>query len=179
MTLTPNTSNPAPRPTPAADQREQSFLGMVMRNKELIWNICRSYGFSAAWEVEDAYQEVLCMLWRDMDQFKGRSAERTWVYRVAKNTLLMLKRKDSNLPQPDNGPLAPFYSDTVPDTENYNLLMELVNHLPDMDRDVVHAHIEGFSYKEISDIFGLTVPAVAMRLARSKARLRRQYNHLK
>ena len=159
--------------------RERLFHDLVMRNKNLIWSVCRTFGFSAAWQVEDAYQEVLCRLWRDMDQFKGLSSERTWVYRVAKTTLLMLKRKDSNLPSPDNGTPAAFYDDVEPDRENYNLLVELVNNLPPTDRDVLKASIEGFSYKEIALIMDLTVPAVAMRLARSKARIRREYERLK
>lgn len=38
-------------------------------------------------------QEVIYVLWRDFSQFEGRSSERTWVYRVATNAMLMLKRK--------------------------------------------------------------------------------------
>ena len=160
-------------------EREKAFRELVTRNKDYIFNLCKGYRFSASWEIEDAFQEVLCTLWRDMDQFEGRSSERTWIFRVAKNTLLQLKRKESNLPQPDMPTPVPYYDERVPDMENYHYLMQLVNNLPRLDSQIVHAHIEGFSYKEIAQMTQLTVPAVAMRLARAKERLRRQYEKMK
>lgn len=69
---------------------------MVMRQQDLIWHVCSDYSLSAAYEVEDGVQEVLCALWRYFDKFEGRSSERTWVYKVATNAMLMLYRKAGN-----------------------------------------------------------------------------------
>ena len=80
-------------------EREAAFRELLDRQRDMIWHVCQSYTLSAAWETEDAFQEVLCVLWRDLEAFDGRSSERTWVYRVATNTLLMLKRKAGNRPQ--------------------------------------------------------------------------------
>ena len=160
-------------------EREKTFRELVARNKDYIFNVCKTYRLSASWEIEDAYQEVLCTLWRDIDKFEGRSSERTWIFRVGKNTLLQLKRKESNHPQPEVQTPAPFYDEQSPDMENYNFLMQLIDNLPQPDNSIVHAHIEGFSYKEIAQMTQLTVPAVAMRLARAKERLRKAYEKAK
>lgn len=160
-------------------EREKAFHELIARNKDFIYNVCKSYRFSASWEIEDAYQEVLCTLWRDMDKFERRSSERTWIFRVAKTTLLQLKRKESNLPQPEVGTPAPFYEEKTPDMENYDFLMQLVDNLAKLDSQIVHAYIEGFSYKEIAQMTHLTVPAVAMRLVRAKEQLRSAYNKAK
>lgn len=78
------------------ENREEAFNAMVMRQQDLIWHVCSDYSLSAAYEVEDGVQEVLCALWRYFDKFEGRSSDRTWVYKVATNAMLMLYRKAGN-----------------------------------------------------------------------------------
>ena len=150
-----------------------AFSAMVERHSDLIWHICSDYSLSAAWEVEDAFQEVMCVLWRDYEQFDRRSNERTWVYRVATNTMLMLKRKKSNQPQP----LVEKIPDTPsPDTENYRLLLQLIDQLNDTDARIIRAHLDGFHNYEIAQMTGLSLATVTRRLAKAKHLLRKQYS---
>ena len=70
--------------------KETAFNAMLLRNKAMLWHICSDYSLGRAWRIEDCLQEVICILWRDFSKFEGRSSEKTWVYRVATNTMLML-----------------------------------------------------------------------------------------
>ena len=154
--------------------RKIAFEELVLRQRDLIWRVCSDYSFSAAWEVEDAFQEVLVALWRSFGQFEGRSAESSWVYRVSTTTMLMLKRKMSNRPQPR---VEKVKEEGVVENANGRYLNELIDTLGETDRLIVRAKLDGFSNKEVATMVGLSVESVASRLSRAKQRLRKRYEH--
>lgn len=154
------------------DNNEQRFKGMICRHKDFIWHICESYRMGAAWEVSDMFQEVLCMLWRYYPRFDGRSTERTWIYKVANNTLISLKRRAVNLQQTSGA--IPEQCDDNTNAE-YNDFMRLIETLEEKDYSIVKAHLDGFDYAEIAQMVGISVAAVSMRLSRAKQKLRKMY----
>ena len=149
---------------------EKAFREMVERQRDMIWHVCSTYRLSAAWQVEDAFHEVLLALWRDFVGFGGRSSERTWVYRVATNTMISIKRRRSN--QPTEDVVMP---DMAVQPEGCSLLSELIETLDETDYRIVKAHLYGFGYSEIARMTGLTVAAVSMRLTRAKRKLKKLY----
>jgi RNA polymerase sigma-70 factor, ECF subfamily len=62
----------------------------------------------SAFEAEDAVQETLVRAWRGFDNFEGRAAVRSWIYRIASNVCFdMLKaRQRRAVPADLNGPVA-------------------------------------------------------------------------
>ena len=158
--------------------RERRFQELVARHRDIIWHVCSDYhsGLNRAWEVEDAFQEVLCIRWRDMDDFAGRSSERTWVYRVATTTMLMLRRQARNQMHDETSEQP---EQALPAMDNYDLLLQLIDNLDEVDSQIVHAHLDGYSLHETAHMTGLTTAAVAMRLSRAKKRLRKRYDEIK
>ena len=154
------------------DNNEQRFKEMIVRHKDFIWHICESYRMGATWEVSDMFQEVLCMLWRYYPGFDGRSGERTWIYKVANNTLISLKRRAINRQQTNDTVPEQYYND---DRTEYNDLMQLIETLEEKDYCIVKAHLDGFDYAEIAEMVGISVAAVSMRLSRAKRKLRKMY----
>ena len=155
-----------------------AFNAMLLRNKALIWHICSDYSLGKAWKVEDCMQEVIVSLWRYFDTFKGKSSERTWIYRVATNTMLMLRRKDSKSPlmeRIDNQKEIDNLSYEGQD-ENYQQLLQLIDELPEENGIIIRAHLNGFSYQEIASMTNLTEGAVAMRIVRTKKQLKEMFD---
>lgn len=161
---------------PASQSYEADFNAMLLRNKALIWHVCSDYNLERIWNTEDCMQEVFINLWRDYGKFEGRSSEKTWVWRVATNTMLKLRQKSERIPAADTlerDSAAENVADAS-DSGDYQLI-RLIDELPEKDGIVIRAFLDGFSYKEIADMTGNTVGAVAMRIARIKRRLKRMF----
>ena len=157
-------------------EKETAFRGLLDRQRDTIWSVCRSYSLNAAWEPEDAFQEVVCVLWHDFETFKGHSSERTWVYRVATTTMLMLKRKSSNHPLASTEEVnADMRMQTAAD-DGYLHLLQIIESMDEKDSQIVMAHLHGFNQMEIAAMMGLSLPTVARRMAKAKKWLKKQYN---
>lgn len=155
---------------------QADFNALVLRHKAMIWHICSNYSIGSAWNTEDCIQEVMINLWQSFGTFEKRSSEKTWVWRVATNTMLMLRRKDIRSPQTE-----PIETADVEDeadgwsNDSFLQLQQLINALPEESSMIIRAYLDGFSYKEIAEMTGSSVGAVAMRIARTKRRLKTMY----
>jgi RNA polymerase sigma-70 factor, ECF subfamily len=60
----------------------------------------------SAFEAEDAVQETMLRAWRNLDQFEGRAAMKSWLYRIATNVCLTMLdgRKRRARPMDVGGP---------------------------------------------------------------------------
>jgi RNA polymerase sigma-70 factor (ECF subfamily) len=121
-------------------------------------------------------QEVIVSLWRYFDTFEGRSSEQTWIYRVATNTMLMLRRKDNKNPATEQIDIHEEINDmSYEANDDSQLLCQLINELSEENGMIIRAHLDGFTYKEIADMTNLTEGTIAMRITRIKLQLKEMF----
>jgi RNA polymerase sigma-70 factor (ECF subfamily) len=88
---------------------------------------------ASPFEAEDAVQETMIRAWRAYDRFEGRSALRSWLYRIATNVCFDMLNGRERRPRPmDLGPAG------APVVENLNVPAEVTwlqpipdSHLPE------------------------------------------------
>ena len=133
---------------------EEDFVKLINQNQGILQRICNIYFYQHPYR-EDYYQEL---------------------YRVALNAAIDLVRKESILPV-CKGLSA--QEDSICDScleENYVVdererLYQAINQLPDVEKAIIILYLEGYEYKEISAIIGISDTNVGVKINRIKKQL--------
>jgi RNA polymerase sigma-70 factor (ECF subfamily) len=87
----------------ASTTENRSDLDFESHRRELTGFCYRMLG--SGFEAEDAVQETMVRAWKGIDGFEGRSALRSWLYRIAHNVCLDMQRAPQRRARPmDLGP---------------------------------------------------------------------------
>jgi RNA polymerase sigma-70 factor, ECF subfamily len=132
-------------------------------------------------EADDMFQEICIQAWRAYPQFKGDSKFSTWLYRVAINTAISWIRKEKkhklgSSPDDDKwygiNDEAPFYVEEEK-REQIAAMYRAIAKLNEIDRSLVLLYLEDVAYNEMSEILGLTVVNLKVKMNRVKKRLKK------
>ena len=97
--------------------RDISLEDLEQYRRELTGYCYRMLG--SAFEADDAVQETMVKAWKNIDGFEGRSAPRSWLYRIAHNVCLdMLRGRQRRARAMDIGPAGTpesFRGETLPE----------------------------------------------------------------
>ncbi len=157
-----------------ASERDQIFGEWLAGHKGILFKVVHAYAFAHA-DRQDLFQEIAVQVWRSVDAFRGESSVPTWMYRVALNTALAWTRKEGGH-QRGKEPLGVLEGLlTMESSEGRDPRVEWlyrqIAQLKDVDRSVALLLLDGFSYKEIAAIVGLTESNVGVKINRIKSAL--------
>jgi len=157
-------------------QLENTFLLALEQNKQKLLRVCSVYAEDKE-DKKDLFQEVLIHIWQSMPSFKEKSSLSTWMFRVTLNVCLRLQTKQAkkrdHFMKLDSITIENI-SDEEANEEDHERLIKLrscIKKLNDADKAVTTLYLEELSYKEISDITGLTENNVAVKIKRIKMKL--------
>lgn len=152
---------------------DKEFLNMVTSNEGIIFKVASFYANTEN-PISDLYQEIVLNLWKGFASFRGESKQSTWIYRIALNTCVSFYRRKKN---------DVFFVDITSDivapsdvSNNIKELYKLIDKLGKIERALVLLYLDEKTYKEISEITGLTVTNVATKLNRIKNKLKKMSN---
>ena len=158
-------------------ERDRIFNEWLAGHKGILFKVVHAYAFEHA-DRQDLFQEIVFQLWRSVDAFRGESSVPTWMYRVALNTAIAWTRKEDRH-QRGKQPLAlveGLLSTSSSDGRDPRVewLYRQIAQLKDVDRSVALLMLDGFAYKEIAAIAGISEGNVAVKINRIKATLTAQ-----
>lgn len=148
------------------DQQQQIFKEWLSSHKGLIFKIVRAYTLAPE-DQDDLFQEIIIQVWNSVPAFRNESSVVTWLYRISLNTAIKWKRKEKRYFREGEFE-APILQDNKHADERIAWLYEEIHKLDEIDRSITLLLLDGFSYKEIAAIIGITENNVGVKINRIK-----------
>lgn len=156
---------------------EDQFLLLLNDNKGIILKICNVYCYNKT-DREDLAQEITYTLWKGRATYNPALKYTTWMYRVALNVAIsfyrasVIYKKKLQFARQESETKEDVSVNPDPDDKLSQLQFHIAA-LNELDKALVILYLEDNSYKEISEVLGITETNVATRLSRIKEKLKK------
>lgn len=163
--------------------RTANFLVVVEHNKGILFKVANSYCRNIE-DRKDLVQEIILQLWKSFDNYNEKFKLSTWIYRISLNVAISFYRKENRRKRISNSlttAIFDFSETEITDEKETNLgiLNQIISELNDLNKALMLLYLEEKSYKEISEIIGITETNVATKIGRIKSKIKKEFNQLK
>lgn len=154
------------------NERKQIFESWLDQYKALVFKVVSAYALSPM-DQNDLFQEITIQLWHSIPTFRQESSDSTWIYRIALNTAIKWVRKEQKHYQsePIENVELVLQDSGIKVDERLAWLYEEIHRLDEIDRSLILLLLDGFSYKEMAGILGITESNVGVKISRIKKHL--------
>ena len=162
-------------------EQKKIFEEWFSQHKALVFKIVRVYAFTVM-DQDDLFQEIIIQVWHSIPAFRKESSVTSWMYRVSLNTAIKWTKKERRhfRSEPMEGIEHILEENRIQTDERLSWLYEEIFKLDEIDRSITLLLLDGFSYKEMSSILGITESNVGVKINRIKKQLisqSKKYDH--
>jgi len=165
------------------DNKAEYFKNIYQEVSAKVYRLCLGYTGNRE-DAEDLFQDIMILIWNNLHTFRNESSVNTWIFRIAVNrALLYVKRRSreeklvQTLYQSNHQKIE--LSEEIASKEDkeeiINFLYARIAELEELDRIIISMILEGCSYKEISDVLGINISNVGVRINRIKNKLKNKF----
>lgn len=153
-------------------KRDQVFEQWMEAHKAILFKVARAYGASHA-DREDLFQQIALQVWNSIEAFRGEAAVSTWIYQVALNTALAWNRKERKHGRGRQDLEAATGLLVAPASRDPRLdwIYQRIAELDEVSRSLALLMLDGFSYRDMAQILGISETNVGVKINRIKATL--------
>jgi RNA polymerase sigma factor (sigma-70 family) len=156
---------------------QTAFVDRLNRHRGILIKVANAYCRDPA-GYEDLIAEIVAQLWRAYGRFDERAAFSTWMYRIAVNVAISLRRSQMRTAK-NVEPAEPAILEMLPSPPEAQsddalaLVREFIERLDELNRALMLLYLDDCSYAEIAAILGISETNVATKIGRIKQRLKR------
>ncbi|MEO9481794.1 MAG: RNA polymerase sigma factor [Ekhidna sp.] len=141
--------------------------------RALLFKIIRAYAYTSD-DQNDLFQDVCIQVFRSIPNFRGSSAVSTWLYRIALNTAIKWSTKEKKHVmghhEVEKMTNVLIVSDEAKD-ERVGWLYNQIKQFNEIDRSLTLLLLDGYSYKEMSEMMGISESNIGVKIHRIKKQL--------
>ena len=144
-------------------------------HKAIMFKVARAYGATHS-DREDLFQEIALQIWHSVEAYRGDCTVTTWIYRVALNTALAWNRKEQKHRQgrQELDAATDLLVASPARDPRLDWIYQRITELDEVNRSLALLVLDGFSYRDMSQILGLSESNVGVKINRIKAALAAQ-----
>jgi RNA polymerase sigma-70 factor (ECF subfamily) len=154
---------------------EKEFTHVIAENEGILFKVCSMYCKNPI-DREDLFQDIVIQIWRALPSFKGECKLQTWIYKIALNTAITSFRKNNTRQQYESidkkALKLPLEKTSDAQEEKKEILYQAIGQLSEVEKAITMLHLDGYSYKEISEIIGISESNIGFKLHKIKAKLK-------
>ena len=156
---------------------KEQFIGILKDHKRLLYKVIYSYCRDSD-DRKDLEQEIIIQLWKSLKNYNQEFKLSTWIYKIALNVAISyyrrdVKRKETNQPYDKTIFQIAEEDDYTEESKNKReILYKFINKLDELNKAIIILYLDEKSYKDISEIIGLTETNVATKINRIKRKLK-------
>ena len=154
---------------------KEEFVSQIEKHQGIIYKVSRMYCDKDECR-QDLFQDILVQLWQSYSSFNQQSKFSTWMYRVALNTAIAQFRKDKK----NNEDTLPEIPVNIIEEETYkekedkrDLVQRAISKLSKTEKAIIILYMDDYSYEEISEIAGISMSNVGVKINRIKSKLQK------
>ncbi|MCD4832650.1 MAG: RNA polymerase sigma factor [Bacteroidales bacterium] len=154
---------------------KEEFVSQIEKHQGIIYKVSRMYCDKEECR-QDLFQDILVQLWQSFPTFNKQSKFSTWMYRVALNTAIAQFRKDkkNNEDTMSEIPVNIIEEESYKEKEDRKeLVQRAINKLSKAEKAIIILYMDDYTYEEISEIAGITMSNVGVKISRIKTKLQK------
>jgi len=152
----------------------RAYRELVKRYEGLVYNLCMKF-LGSREDAEEVAQDTLLQVFHKIHQFQGRSAFKTWLYKIVHNycrnriSKIIRKREVQEAYEDHAKEDLPTSNFQGADSSERNArIQEALDKLKPKDKEIIiYKFMSGMTLQEISEVTGIGVSAAKMRYYRA------------
>ena len=151
----------------------QIFQEWLGRYRALLFKVIKAYAFNTE-DQNDLFQDTCLQIYRSIPNFKAESSVSTWLYRISLNTAIKWSTQERRHVDGRQGiEMMPnlLEKSDEPQNERMNWLYSEIKKLNEIDRSLILLLLDGYSYKKMSEMIGISESNIGVKIHRIKKKL--------